>query len=789
MDGVGKSNQISSTSFVNNALPQSSRGGVTAFSVSAKIRHDFATPLSKSADEHIEQVLQCLAERGTNISEFSEDKYLEEKNKRFYRRKMSELVRQHGFQSATRLLQQWPANKRGQVWFALLTEHLFQYATDIESQSIMPLKLKVDGKDFPHLIHQTVLEKFQYFNAVLSSKGYCQFMTWLLQWPIMADYPQVELLKNIPEQYRKMRPDFPVIEGEERAMNEYCGWGFMGPVSDYLAHTKRLKYLMVCSFIENAPKPCKEALLNHWLKGDADPNNTDTLFSSELHPLSMDVFETQLHHSLLYLIDSLLPDCQSGLRDDFNRMSDQSGRVEYSDDSCFICPKEVPKAAVFGRTFYHQDCQSSDGRFHYLKVQNHSESTKDLQQQFLKLEYFAKNRKKLGLLSTPVYPEKLLLLPQLSDTLLKNGLSKQEKAKIQWTCSGEDFESTFDDLLDNEWDHSCYLSASKAKRTRWTELLDDNSCLPDAKKQKLTESLASKDAQRVGIQFSCNKEAPYNEYVYQSKTTEAALAGLHAYAHDFGLLWSRGVIAPDACSAYHDQATDRKFEFLAPYNMHLNVGRVGQWLNYSTDFPNIGPAHTGMRDMGDAFSVDDIDVSKLYPEASGFIDPAILRNRARLEYLAKAAWGIVLEYGRGFHESFNHTDSSSISSVESHIGGLLAELFSQSFKEDKNTVLQIMKENGLLAQCAREISYWMTSKYIEDVKNGVIPESVYPNYKGVRVGHRLSPYQQKEITDEGFRDNFLGARNQPNPLLSLNAMVVKMLSHGCLHMREIATKA
>ncbi len=285
-----------------------------------------------------------------------------------------------------------------------------------------------------------------------------------------------------------------------------------------------------------------------------------------------------------------------------------------------------------------------------------------------------------------------------------------------------------------------------------------------------------------------NKGAPYNEYVYESKTKEDAIGGLNAYAHDFGLLWSRGVIAPDACSAYHDRATNRKFEFLAPYCSHLNIGPIGQWHNYSTDFPNIGPLHTGMRDMGDAFSIDEIEVSKLFTDAIGCIDPAVLRNRARLEYLARAAWGIVLEYGRIFRQSFNHEDSNCVSSVHDQIGFLLAELFSQSFKQDKKQVFQRMKESGLLDQCAREISYWMTPKFVEDVRNGVIPESVYPDYKGPRTGNTLSPYQKKELAEEGFVDNFLGANNQPNPLHSLNALVIKMLSYGCLHMRKTAAK-
>ncbi len=416
---------------------------------------------------------------------------------------MSELVRRFGHQSAIELLQQWPARKRGQIWFSLLTEHMFQYSADIDSQTFLSSDKDCQYQVSPHQIYQTALDKFQSFNAGYSSEGYCQFMTWLVHWPIMNDFPQDDRLLEIPEQYRTMRPDFLVIQGEKRAMNKHCGWGFMGPVSDYLAHTKRLKYFMTCSLIENAPKSHKEALLNHWLKDGAEPKTIDTLFSCDLHPLSKDVFETHLHHSLLYLIDSLLPDCRSGLRDDLNQIHLPKANPVRSDSSCFTSSEDVPAAKVFGRTLYHQHCERPDDRLHYLKVQNQSESTKDVHEQFAKLDYFARNGKEIGLISEPVCPEKLVSLPELSKTLLKNKLSTGEVAKIHWMCSEDDFETTFDDLLEQGWDHSCYKSTHKAKRTRWTELLDEGSCLPAAKRQKLTEGLTSKGIKRVGIQFSC----------------------------------------------------------------------------------------------------------------------------------------------------------------------------------------------------------------------------------------------------------------------------------------------
>ena len=100
-----------------------------------------------------------------------------------------------------------------------------------------------------------------------------------------------------------------------------------------------------------------------------------------------------------------------------------------------------------------------------------------------------------------------------------------------------------------------------------------------------------------------------------------------------------------------------------------------------------------------------------------------------------------------------------------------------------------MNEQDLLGQIAREMNYWMTDHYVKDLREGLIPESVYPHYQGIRGSHKLAPYQADFLSDEGFKGNYesvhLGARNGRNPLMALDALVVKLLSYGCLNLKQM----
>ena len=166
-----------------------------------------------------------------------------------------------------------------------------------------------------------------------------------------------------------------------------------------------------------------------------------------------------------------------------------------------------------------------------------------------------------------------------------------------------------------------------------------------------------------------------------------------------------------------------------------------------------------------------------------------LLARGTLEALAKAAWGTILLYGRSLKETFNSNDSVKVARVKDDVGAILGALFSKAFHIPLEKCLEFMNSQDLLAQTAREMSYWMTTDYVADLRNGLIPQAVYPDYKGIRDGYILPPQQNNFLSGEGFKGDYpsihLGARNGRNPLMALDAMVVKMLTHGCLNLIKV----
>lgn len=291
--------------------------------------------------------------------------------------------------------------------------------------------------------------------------------------------------------------------------------------------------------------------------------------------------------------------------------------------------------------------------------------------------------------------------------------------------------------------------------------------------------------------FDTPEEAPYERYVYQASPgeKELALKGLAHFAHDFGVLWSMDIIGPDTCSAFRlvDSEKGREYAFLAPYSGLSNIGSIEQWNGFSTDFPNIGLYPFGTRDMGDCLTVRQLEARKRAYGVQHF-SPEQVRNRLRFEKLTKSAWGIVLEYGRTFPEKLEHNNPEKVAEVQSEITGLLLELFCPAFGFSQELGLSLLEELGLISQLAREMCYWMSSAYVDDLNEGRIPESAYPNYEGERTEHLLVSFQRKHLKPEGFMANGdsvqLGGRNGQNPLMAMDALIAHVLSEGSLFLAK-----
>ena len=78
----------------------------------------------------------------------------------------------------------------------------------------------------------------------------------------------------------------------------------------------------------------------------------------------------------------------------------------------------------------------------------------------------------------------------------------------------------------------------------------------------------------------------------------------------------------------------------------------------------------------------------------------------------------------------------------------------------------------------------MSPAYVDDLKEGRIPESAYPDYEGERSEHLLVSFQRKHLKPKGFMASDdsvqLGGRNGRNPLMAMDALMAHVLSKGSL---------
>ena len=727
-----------------------------------------------------------LSDVDRHVSEFNEDQGLYSEIKKSFASKLKIIITNHGREPAVRFFSQWPENKKGVTWFHLLTNCLFNNRkASMCTSMITELALQKDSAEAPIAAYLAVLKKLQAEGGLHSPAGFKKFMDWLVYWNLSEVQPGIDLLKNIPDDIRKMRPDLPIIQGSEAKIKIELqeGWGaFERPLHYYLAHTQWIQHYMICAFIEYAPLDFIQPVIESWLEEDGTAAIRDKLFSQEQHPLSVDFFEPRPWNIMLAALDRLLPRLESQFSQAISKLDGSDKSVEQMDDNVIDGLKLSRQSFVFGRTIAFLDPKNT-GHF-YLKFQSRNESNKVFFQEAQRLQYFYGKKDKYNIADSALRVVSVLKIDSLKDILKNCGLSATDTAQLFLRCTEDSYLDTLCKALRIDSDHMDIKKARDyAKKTHWCNLFADDTPLSEANRRALIDYLNRNDTSCHMMLLRAPADYNYEQYIYDLENHDSVVEGLISYVEEYGAMWSEGVLGPDSCSVFHDKDHDRDYYFLSPYFHKANIGRLDQWAGTSTDFPNVGSA--GCRDRGDTRAVSELDTEKLFSLYGRGESHDKLLARGSLEALAKAAWGSILLYGRSLKETFNSNDPVKVARVKDDVSAILGALFSKAFHIPLGKCLEYMNSQDLLAQTAREISYWMSTDYVADLRNGRIPATVYPDYKGIRDGHVLSSYQANFLSADGFKGDYpsvhLGAFNGRNPLMALDAMVVKMLTHGCLN--------
>ena len=409
-------------------------------------------------------------------------------------------------------------------------------------------------------------------------------------------------------------------------------------------------------------------------------------------------------------------------------------------------------------------------------------------QEAQRLKYFYENRMKLCIADSALNVEGVFKTDSLKNVLKNCRLPSTDTAQLFFRCIEDNCPDILYKALCSVLSHIDIIKAQHyAEKTHWCNLLTDDTPLSEANRRILIDYLNGNDTSCHMMLLQAPAGHNYEQYVYNLKSRDSVVEALGHSVEEYGTMWLKGVLGAEFCSVFHDKNNKRDYYFLPPYFDRNNVGTVDQWAGVSTDFPNVGPA--GCRDRGDTRAVSELDTEQLFGPLTENEDHDKLLARGSLEALAKAAWGSILLYGRSLKETFRSNNAAKVAEVKKDVGEILGTLFSKAFHLPLEKCLELMNSQDLLAQTAREMNYWMSTDYVADLRNGRIPETVYPNYKGIRDGHVLVSAQDAFLSDDGFKGDYpsvhLGASIGRNPLMALDSMVVKMLTHGCLNLIKV----
>ncbi|MGI2027969.1 hypothetical protein [Endozoicomonas acroporae] len=572
-----------------------------------------------------------------------------------------------------------------------------------------------------------LINKAKSCNSLTRPDDFMKFMDWLLIEGLS--------LVRMESEYREKEATFTARQKSYRpdlwpAPHSKDSTTYSASHDQLVSYTKlvtTLHFDIIESFLRLAPSAHRIHVLNNWLTNPDCTKQRETLFRQPVYPLN-----NMESPNIWQLLLSLDKDYQPP-----ENQFDHDWQIPVNPQQWTAPPPLASLSSesieVYGRTMA---IARSDGGWDYLKFISDKEKPEDLATEGNKIRLMADIASRYGLKSS---------IPRVVGSY--------------------------------RWDNAN---------------IDLATFTPPAKKARLEEKCRYIDG-KTGycLHLTSTKDAPYHLYPYDldpETKADQICQGLHKYAHDSGVLFSCGLYAPAVIAADHDSVTKRKHYVLSSYVGAPSEGRMLQWQKAS-EHPNVGPV--GMRDSGDTKSMielgEDYFFSKRY---QGFLDFEKAEDRAKVAFseLAKNAQGLILQYALCFQKQFNPDNRESTLHHERKIQDILTTLFHKAFPRfTEEHVVRAMDEDELLSQAVREVIYWCghDARFVNDIKQNIIPESTYPGCSEATNIVNFSTLEPRElIPGIGFvtRDNQpnLGVTFGINPLVTLNALIVKLLALGAL---------
>ncbi len=587
-----------------------------------------------------------------------------------------------------------------------------------------------DGLYGENIFYRDLFDKLRECRGARTIDDYTAFMDWLIRTDLLEDYPCHELVNQIPDGYKVMRPELcdTVLSSNQKALPfdperpKYIPKCF---IHAFPARFLEMKFYFIRTMLQEAHDDLKIAVIDKWLCSDSDKQIRDWLFLQRFYPLNTFLHECYPWNVVLEALTALIPEpLDTNDAELIKKMN--SGNPVVSDDTGLRS-----FTIAFGRTIK----SVSDNGNTYLKLQSRDESDFFFKRNYTRLQVFRNVADDLE--SETVHPEKLIKIECTQKFLSETSLESSEQEKILKTVK-------------------------------------EKACL--------------------AIEFTTPKGKDYEEYNYDVKSAGEALNGIRIYARDYGRLWKKGLLGPVAINAFHHYSGGRRHMTLAPYIGRFCEGAIESWCFEATNHPNVGGEEIGMRDMGDTYTPNEITgpyFDDYCPDHSKSDTPKKIRLNELARAAESLVLLYARRFNKNFDYSLASSVGKISREVSDILSDLFSSAMPLAKDEclflmcEHNLLEQCSREISYWLAA--------NVPYVADLRAATINRAVYPLLPQRMRSCVLTGKQSKGLFDHGFvyedrsQDSHcqLGALSGRMPVISLNGIITKLIEYGALEMIKI----
>jgi len=362
-----------------------------------------------------------------------------------------------------------------------------------------------------------------------------------------------------------------------------------------------------------------------------------------------------------------------------------------------ICHDQWKFVRFQGRTILFEN---EDKNILALKIQKHAERMSDLSKEYKTTYFLNKNAEKLGLKSQFPIPRQLAIIKNAKCWINQNTVMDTESKEKILNMVGKD-----------KLKHGVYVYEVETKKSDYFTYLHDS-------------------------KLSVEKFNEANRIV----------------VHDLFTLLQHGVIFSQLADIFHnlEHVDDRKDKgrYIVLVNLLRNFsrkgsGRLTDWIG-SVQFPNV--RESGLADLGDRITINDLiglseRVEELYGEAwnmyrsktCNYLLANIMAEYQYVLFLVAGRRGFFLTQKAKENKKSNDEIHTIWLDIAKQMVANCVDATALITNKRKETIEKIFISTVNVDRLARQMRYWMTDEYIEDLKNNRIRNGIYEKDTYVEV--------------------------------------------------------